>query len=54
MITEVFAPHEPTTVHESRTPDELAEILIDFKPKLDPSSDRTTTPAETYIDDRER
>jgi len=34
MITEVFAPHEPTAVHESRTSEELAEILIDFKPKF--------------------
>ncbi len=34
MITEVFAPHEPTAVHESRTPEELAESLIDFKPRF--------------------
>lgn len=32
LIGEVFAPHEPRLVHESRSPDELAEILIDFKP----------------------
>jgi hypothetical protein len=34
MITEVFAPHEPTTVHEVLSPDELAEILIEFKPRF--------------------
>ena len=34
LITEVFAPHEPTSVHESRTPEELADILVGFKPKF--------------------
>jgi len=34
LITEVFAPHEPTAVHESRTPEELADILVSFKPKF--------------------
>ena len=32
LVTEVFAPHEPTKIHESQTPDELADILIGFKP----------------------
>lgn len=34
LITDVFAPDVPTAVHESRSPDELADILIDFKPKF--------------------
>lgn len=34
LITEVFAPDEPTKIHEARTPDELADILIDFKPRF--------------------
>jgi len=34
LITEVFAPHEPTAVHEHRTPEELADILVTFKPKF--------------------
>lgn len=34
LISDVFAPHEPRLVHESRSPDELAEILADFKPKF--------------------
>src|SRR6478735_7182436 len=34
LITEVFAPAEPTAVHESRTPEELADILVSFKPKF--------------------
>jgi hypothetical protein len=34
LITETFAPHEPTAVHESRSPEELADILVAFKPKF--------------------
>src|ERR1700750_2962294 len=34
LITEAFAPHEPTSVHESRSPDELADVLVSVKPKF--------------------
>jgi len=34
LIIDLFAPDEPTTVHRSRTPAELADVLIDFKPKF--------------------
>jgi hypothetical protein len=34
LIREVLAPDEPTEVHNARTPDELADILIDFKPRF--------------------
>ncbi|WP_181782444.1 hypothetical protein [Pseudonocardia pini] len=34
LITEAFAPFEPRTVQEHRTPEELAEILIAFKPRF--------------------
>lgn len=34
LISEVFAPDEPTAVHESRTATELAEVLIEFKPRF--------------------
>lgn len=34
LIIDAFAPVEPREIHESRSPDELAEILIDFKPKF--------------------
>lgn len=34
LVTDVFAPDEPTTVHTARGPDELADILIDFKPQF--------------------
>lgn len=34
LVTDVFAPTEPTMVHNSRSPDELADVLIDFKPKF--------------------
>ncbi len=34
LITEAFAPVDPITVHESRTPEQLADTLIDFKPKF--------------------
>ncbi|MGH3876916.1 MAG: hypothetical protein ACRDSK_07740 [Actinophytocola sp.] len=34
LITEVFAPDEPTAVHTRRSKDELADLLIDFKPKF--------------------
>jgi hypothetical protein len=33
MITELFAPHDPLTIHEQKTPEELADILIEFKPR---------------------
>lgn len=34
LITDTFAPDEPRAVHTSRPPDELADILIDFKPRF--------------------
>ncbi|GAA4556726.1 hypothetical protein [Pseudonocardia xishanensis] len=34
LITEAFAPFEPRTVQEHRGPEELAEILIAFKPRF--------------------
>lgn len=34
LVTEAFAPDDPPTVDAVRSPDELAEILIDFKPKF--------------------
>ncbi len=34
LVTDVMAPHEPTAVHASRSPEQLAEILIDFKPEF--------------------
>jgi hypothetical protein len=34
LVTDVFAPDVPTMVHQSRSPDELADVLIDFKPKF--------------------
>ncbi|NMH98512.1 hypothetical protein [Pseudonocardia acidicola] len=34
LITDVFAPHEPTGIHDVHTPDELADTLIDFKPQF--------------------
>lgn len=34
LIIEAMAPDEPTTVHRSRSPEELADLLIDFKPKF--------------------
>lgn len=34
LITDVMAPDEPIRVHESRSPEELAELLISFKPKF--------------------
>lgn len=34
LISDVFAPDEPTTIHTKRGPDELADILIDFKPRF--------------------
>jgi hypothetical protein len=34
LVTEVFAPHQPTAVHDHRTPDELADVLIGFKPRF--------------------
>ena len=34
LVTEALAPYAPTTVHRERTPEELAEVLIDFKPRF--------------------
>jgi hypothetical protein len=34
LVTDVFAPHAPATVHREHTPEELADILIDFKPSF--------------------
>lgn len=34
LVTEAFAPHDPVHVHEFLSDDELADILIDFKPKF--------------------
>jgi len=34
LVSETLAPDEPTTVHSHRTPEELADLLIDFKPKF--------------------
>jgi hypothetical protein len=34
LITGAFAPDEPTTVHEQRSPAELADVLIEFKPRF--------------------
>lgn len=61
LIEEVFAPDVPTAVHASRTSDELADLLIDFKPRFihHPESKehvrRITTalgcdPGELYVD----
>jgi hypothetical protein len=33
MITELFAPHDPIRIHEVYSPEELADILIEFKPR---------------------
>ncbi|MPY97768.1 MAG: hypothetical protein GEU97_07155 [Actinophytocola sp.] len=34
LVTEAFLPDDPPTVDATRSPDELAEILIDFKPRF--------------------
>ena len=34
LINEAFDPQDPITVHESRTREQLADTLIDFKPKF--------------------
>jgi hypothetical protein len=34
LVTEALTPDEPTRVHEARTPAELADLLIDFKPRF--------------------
>lgn len=34
LIADAVAPDEPRGVHSSRTPDELADILIEFKPRF--------------------
>jgi hypothetical protein len=33
MITELFAPHDPVSIQDVYTPEELADILIEFKPR---------------------
>ena len=33
MITELFAPHDPRSIQDVYTPEELADILIEFKPR---------------------
>jgi len=43
LITEVFAPHEPTTVHESRTPEELADILVSSSRSSSTTRSRSST-----------
>lgn len=34
LVTEAFAPDDPLTVHEARSRSELADLLIDFKPRF--------------------
>jgi hypothetical protein len=34
LISEALAPDEPTGVHSARTPAELADLLIEFKPRF--------------------
>jgi hypothetical protein len=33
MITELFAPHDPLSIDQVFSPDELADVLIEFKPR---------------------
>jgi len=33
MITELFAPHDPLTIDAVYSPEELADMLIEFKPR---------------------
>src|SRR4029079_14279436 len=33
MITELFAPHDPLTINTVYSPEELADMLIEFKPR---------------------
>ena len=33
MITELFAPHDPLTISSVHSPEELADLLIEFKPR---------------------
>ena len=33
MIRELFAPHDPLLIHQVKSPEELADILIEFKPR---------------------
>ena len=33
MITELFAPHDPLTIDTVHSPEELADMLIEFKPR---------------------
>lgn len=41
LVTEALTPDEPTTVHTRRSPDELADVLIDFKPRFTHHSEST-------------
>ena len=34
MVSAVFAPDDPTAVHESRSPEELTDVLVTFKPEF--------------------
>ncbi|WP_298798133.1 hypothetical protein [Pseudonocardia sp. 73-21] len=34
LISELFAPEDPVTIHRSRTPRQLADDLIEFKPRF--------------------
>lgn len=34
LVTDALAPHEPTNVHTRRSPEALADLLIDFKPQF--------------------
>lgn len=34
LVREAFAPEDPTTIHRSRSPEELADVLIEFKPRF--------------------
>jgi hypothetical protein len=34
LITDVFAPEDPVMIHRSRSPEDLADVLIDFKPRF--------------------
>ncbi|MEN3303695.1 hypothetical protein [Pseudonocardia sp.] len=33
MITELFAPHDPIMIQETYSPEQLADLLIEFKPR---------------------
>lgn len=34
LLVELFAPEDPITIHRARTPEQLADALIDFKPRF--------------------